>query len=200
MNLSDRIQLLRKARGLSQEEISVHLGVSRQAVSKWESGQSLPDLERIVDLSAFFGVTTDYLLTGAAPPEPPANDKAVVGRILTIAALFFIYLGLFSAFASWPREQTLTCVWGSLIIQAVGVAAYFIGRQFSDAPSPAVWWLGVAGCLFLPLSLLTGVASLLLFRHSGPAPYPQSLPHAALFLLLPALAFPLFRLLQKHRQ
>ena len=193
MNLSDRIQLLRKARGLSQEELSVHLGVSRQAVSKWESGQSLPDLERIVDLSAFFGVTTDSLLTGA-------NDKAVVGRILTIAALFFIYLGLVSAFASWPREQTLTCVWGSLIIQAVGVAAYFIGRQFSDAPSPAVWWLGVAGCLFLPLSLLTGVASLLLFRHSGPAPYPQSLPHAALFLLLPALAFPLFRLLQKHRQ
>ncbi len=41
MNLSDRIQLLRKARGLSQEELSVHLGVSRQAVSKWESGVSL---------------------------------------------------------------------------------------------------------------------------------------------------------------
>ena len=87
MNLSDRIQLLRKARGLSQEELSVHLGVSRQAVSKWESGQSLPDLERIVDLSAFFGVTTDYLLTGAAPPEPPAKEKADLGPNLTNKAL-----------------------------------------------------------------------------------------------------------------
>lgn len=200
MNLSDRIQQLRKARGLSQEELSAHLNVSRQAVSKWESGQSLPDLDRIVALSAFFGVTTDYLLTGAAPPEPSSGDKTAVGRILMVAALLFVYIGLFAAFASWPQEQSMTCIWGSLIIQAVGVAAHFIGRQFSGPPAPAVLWPGIIGCLFLPLSLLSGLASLVIFRRSGLAPYPQSLPHALLFLLLYALSLLLIHRIQKRRK
>jgi len=62
MSLSDKITMLRKSRALSQEELAQRLGVSRQAVSKWESGQSLPDIDKIVLLSEFFGVTTDYLL------------------------------------------------------------------------------------------------------------------------------------------
>ena len=198
MNLSDRIQQLRKARGLSQEELSAHLNVSRQAVSKWESGQSLPDLDRIIALSAFFGVTTDYLLTGAAPP--PSGDKPVTARILTIAALFFVYIGLFTAFAAWPQEPSLSVVWGSLIIQALGVAAYFIARSLSAPPAPAVLWPGIVGCLFLPLSLLSGLASLFLFRRSGLAPYPQSLPHALLFLLLYALSLLLIHRIQKRRK
>ena len=67
MNLADRIQDLRKRRGLSQEELADKLGVSRQAVSKWESGQSTPDIERIILMSEFFDVTTDYLLKGTEP-------------------------------------------------------------------------------------------------------------------------------------
>ena len=51
MNLADRIQRLRKSEGLSQEELAERIGVSRQTVSKWESGQSSPDLEKIVLLS-----------------------------------------------------------------------------------------------------------------------------------------------------
>ena len=67
MNLADRIQDLRKRRGLPQEELADKLGVSRQAVSKWESGQSTPDIERIILMSEFFEVTTDYLLKGTEP-------------------------------------------------------------------------------------------------------------------------------------
>ena len=48
MNIADRIQHLRKTKGISQEELADKIGVSRQAVSKWESEQSLPDVERIV--------------------------------------------------------------------------------------------------------------------------------------------------------
>ena len=48
MNLADRIQQLRKRKGISQEELADRIGVSRQAVSKWESGQTSPDLEKIV--------------------------------------------------------------------------------------------------------------------------------------------------------
>ena len=64
MTMADRIQALRKAKGISQEELADHIGVSRQAVSKWESEQSSPDLEKVILLSDYFEVTTDYLLKG----------------------------------------------------------------------------------------------------------------------------------------
>ena len=62
MDLQNKIIKLRKSMALSQEELAEKLGVSRQAVSKWESGQSLPDIDKIVLMSSFFGVSTDYLL------------------------------------------------------------------------------------------------------------------------------------------
>ena len=62
MILSEKIVMLRKKYGWSQEELAERLDISRQSVSKWESGASIPDLERIVGMSQLFGVTTDYLL------------------------------------------------------------------------------------------------------------------------------------------
>lgn len=62
MILAEKIASLRKKKGWSQEELSYQLDVSRQSVSKWESGASVPDLERILKLSEIFGVSTDYLL------------------------------------------------------------------------------------------------------------------------------------------
>ena len=69
MNVADRIQNLRKIKGISQEQLAEAIGVSRQAVSKWESEQSTPDLEKIVLMSDFFDVTTDYLLKGIEPAK-----------------------------------------------------------------------------------------------------------------------------------
>ena len=62
MILADKIMNERKRNGWSQEELADKLGVSRQSVSKWESAQSVPDLNRIIKLAEIFGVTTDYLL------------------------------------------------------------------------------------------------------------------------------------------
>ena len=62
MIFADKIIELRKKAGWSQEELAVQLGVTRQSVSKWEGAQSVPDLEKIVQMSHLFGVTTDYLL------------------------------------------------------------------------------------------------------------------------------------------
>ena len=77
MTMADRIQALRKAKGISQEELADHIGVSRQAVSKWESEQSSPDLEKVILLSDYFEVTTDYLLKGI---EQKADSKEKIGR------------------------------------------------------------------------------------------------------------------------
>ena len=62
MMLGEKIHQLRKGKGLSQEELAGQLTVSRQAISKWELGESIPDTENVVQLSKIFGVSTDYLL------------------------------------------------------------------------------------------------------------------------------------------
>ena len=62
MILAEKIMEERKKNGWSQEELAEKLSVSRQAVSKWESAQSIPDLQRVIQLSEIFGVSTDYLL------------------------------------------------------------------------------------------------------------------------------------------
>lgn len=70
MILADKIIEERKKNGWSQEELANKLGVSRQAVSKWESAGSIPDLKRILQMSELFGVTTDYLLKDEIEEEP----------------------------------------------------------------------------------------------------------------------------------
>lgn len=62
MDFSEKLLTLRKANNLTQEQLAEKLEVSRQSVSKWESGQATPELEKIVALSAVFDVSTDYLL------------------------------------------------------------------------------------------------------------------------------------------
>ena len=62
MILADKIVSLRKKAGWSQEELAAQLNVTRQSVSKWEGAQSVPDLDKVLQMSRLFGVTTDYLL------------------------------------------------------------------------------------------------------------------------------------------
>lgn len=62
MNFADKLISLRKQKNWTQEELSEYLNVSRQSISKWESGASLPELDKLVKLSQVFGVSTDYLL------------------------------------------------------------------------------------------------------------------------------------------
>lgn len=86
MILSEKITLLRKQRNWSQEDLAEQLGISRQSVSKWESGASIPDLDKILKLSSIFEVSTDYLLkedcekeniSGATEAETAAEEYRV---------------------------------------------------------------------------------------------------------------------------
>ena len=74
MILADKITDLRKKNGWSQEELANQLGVSRQAVSKWESASSIPDLDKIVKMSTIFGVSTDYLLKDSLEEERDTEE------------------------------------------------------------------------------------------------------------------------------
>lgn len=77
MILANKITELRKKAGWSQEELADQLGVSRQAVSKWEGAQSVPDLDRVIAMSRVFGVSTDYLLKDELEGENPAPADLV---------------------------------------------------------------------------------------------------------------------------
>ena len=62
MQISEKLQLLRSKTGMSQEELAERLGISRQSISKWESGQSVPDLKKLIILSEIYSVTIDSLV------------------------------------------------------------------------------------------------------------------------------------------
>ena len=77
MIFADKVVQLRKKSGWSQEELAEKLNVTRQSVSNGEGAQSIPDLEKILQLAQIFGVSTDYLLgrTNDPTPYPPAKTK-----------------------------------------------------------------------------------------------------------------------------
>ena len=78
MELAGNIYRLRAARGMSQEELAAALGVSRQSVSKWETGAATPELDKVAALAALFGVTMDELVLGEArtAQETPAEGES----------------------------------------------------------------------------------------------------------------------------
>ncbi len=74
MTLSEKIYYCRKRQGKSQEALAFELGVSRQAVSKWETGEAEPEIGKLRLLAQTFGVTTDWLLSDAEPDEDPGEE------------------------------------------------------------------------------------------------------------------------------
>lgn len=191
-DIGERIQTLRKAGGLSQEELAGRTGVSRQAVSKWESGQSMPELDKLLSISELFGVSADYLLKGTEP-EKKGMDSRLGSRVLYVASTAFIFIGLFCGFAAWYENQTPAEIFGAMCVQALGLAGYFIGRALSgQRPAFAIKWLNLLGLTFMPCSILAGV-----FFLGALTPYPvdirQMAVFAALYLAVAAGGFWLLR-------
>lgn len=84
MKIHEKIFNQRKLKGMSQEELAEKVAVSRQAVSKWETGEALPEITKLKALSDVFGVTTDFLLddskdnfTAASEEKPDATDRVL---------------------------------------------------------------------------------------------------------------------------
>ncbi len=185
MNLADRIQQLRKIRGISQEELADRIGVSRQAVSKWESGQTSPDLEKIVLLSDYFEVTTDYLLKGVLPtpaqtgPDQTVSVQSVPAQIVpdvqifTMAGSALNLIGLIAAAMIWYERQTAAATAAGLILMVAGCVIYGTGILRADGEAKGrakktFWSVNVWILPFIPLSMVYNI----LFGGLGTAPYP----------------------------
>lgn len=76
MDFNNKLYELRKQKGFSQEELANRLNVSRQTVSKWEVGDSTPDMEKLIAISDLFGISLDELVLDKAPEPAPAPQSA----------------------------------------------------------------------------------------------------------------------------
>lgn len=172
MNIADRIQSLRKIKGVSQEELADKIGVSRQAVSKWESEQSTPDIEKVILLSDYFDVTTDYLLKGIESVENVKTKKNIV-PIFNIGATALNVIGNIIACFMWSETQKTGAIIAGMIFIIVGTMLFFVGMsQSSDRDKkvykPKFWKINVWLVSFVPVSLFYNA----LFGVIAPYPIP----------------------------
>lgn len=129
MNMADRIQHLRKQKGFSQEELADKVGVSRQAVSKWEGEQSTPDLKNIITMSEVFETTTDYILKGIEP-APTTRKKTFYSLYLGFVVIFSTIAGIWSFTAN--RFRTDECIFIILAGAVFGLGIGLIFQVFSN--------------------------------------------------------------------
>ena len=148
MSFQENLIRARKARGMTQEELAARLSISRQAVSKWETGESLPDLYKLAALADELGVSADELCgrepaaRGEAPAETAAeetaNGEAAAAEVLKRTA---------------RQNKRLRCVLGILIVLCAALAALLLYSAFagsaaddgSAAPAPLPDTITVSG-------------------------------------------------------
>lgn len=145
MELPEKLYTLRRQKGLSQEQLAEALEVSRQAVSKWESGRSVPDPDKLVALSRFFSVSVDWLLreeaeASAVPPTPPKCAKrSSAGRIL--------------------------CLLGSLGLLLTGLVIMFLPAAAGRLDASSAVTLSGTGIVLLICVLAVAAGAFLCFRN-----------------------------------
>lgn len=152
MTLAEKILSLRTQRGMSQDDLAEKMEVSRQSVSKWETGQSTPDLDKIIRLADLFGVSVDELVREGErpqPPEPPQPQVVYVERrrelspvqklgvVMEISGAALAIIGLMGA----PL-----LIWAALALVLLGLPLILAKKH----PWIIMSWLAVAlSCLVL---------------------------------------------------
>ena len=112
MKLSEKILYLRKKQGMTQEQLAEKMEISRQAVSRWESGTALPDASNIVQLTKIFAVSADYLLNEEYEVEiemPPTKETSTAagGRGKKIAAICMMAFGMLGNFVIYILSRCI---------------------------------------------------------------------------------------------
>ena len=120
MEFHEKLQELRKSKGLTQEELAEALFVSRTAISKWESGRGYPSIDSLKEISRFFGVTIDELIRPREMMTAAEDDKKVlVGRYVSVICnaldlltAVLLFLPVFGNGMDLPASVSLFCLTG----------------------------------------------------------------------------------------
>ena len=149
MEFHDKLQQLRKQAGLTQEELAQQLFVSRTAISKWESGRGLPNIDSLMAIAKFFGITVDQLLSGEQVLSIAREDAAekqnrlreLFFALLDCGAALFFFLPLFGEHANG-------------IVRTVSLIRLSVVQP----------WLKIAYFVILAATVVLGILSLALPR------------------------------------
>lgn len=143
MALSEKLYELRKKSNLSQEQLAEQLGVSRQAVSKWESGKAVPESETLISISEYFGVTLDYLMKEnysqsklvtdeGATQTNNGREKRILGLVTCLIGMICLLIwGIVSIFIPSASDRigtsSMITIDGNGIFLIICVAAIILG-------------------------------------------------------------------------
>ena len=147
MKLSEKLYWLRKRSGLSQEQLAERLDVSRQAVSKWESGVSVPESEKLVVISSYFNVSVDYLLKDEID-YPDTNEPTSSQKKNEIAR--YVGLGL--------------CILGFLCLIAWGVLMIANPGGADNLANSSMITIDGRGIILIVCILLVALGVILLLK------------------------------------
>ena len=170
MTMGEKLQLLRKSRGLSQEQLAAELDVSRQAISKWECGDSTPDLDKLRAICTYFGVTTDHLIWENQEDAPkaavPAKERAARGRneVFSNALLSALLLAGIAALWSSLRISFANDAMVHIILAVAAIAAAILSmtawKQRGRVIAPLIAATGAVLALSRLVAMLVYLADL----------------------------------------
>lgn len=150
MTIGQRIGDLRKRYSYSQEYVAEQLNVSRQAVSKWETGQTEPDTSNLIALAALFHVTVEYLAVGKAADEHTANVRF---SVKTVVGFLLLGTGLLSLILAVLFPETASVIFFILAMYLLaGSILCFVKLRYARYVSLWTFWVITAFVLFVMAS------------------------------------------------
>lgn len=145
MDISEKILKLRKAHNLSQEHLAEQLNVSRQSVSKWETGQSVPETEKLIGLSEIFNVTIDYLLKPSEIDEISIRTEILEKQQQQLVE------------KERKNDRVRFIVLSCLATYLIAFAIYIIGRFYFEIWNP--------GIILSEFAIATAIAIAINLKH-----------------------------------
>ncbi|MBS3990637.1 MAG: helix-turn-helix transcriptional regulator [Erysipelothrix sp.] len=216
MTLGLKIQNLRKKSQMTQDELAEALGVSRQALSKWENDQSSPDIDKIVLMSETFSVTTDYLLKDQLPQQSNLHvDKKnqstfkVLPVTLLISSTIIVLIGLIIAIAM--QYSDYYGVWSfrdaalGIIIQLMGIGLYtffHINQKYDKSYQLWFWIINIWFVSYIHHNLIFNFYSSLSYLLFPNARYTNAywISDLAYLVINGGISLILFRSIQRHKR
>ena len=209
MTFGEKLQQLRKDRGWSQERLAEEIPISRQAVSKWESGAAAPDTENVVRLSDIFGVSTDYLLhddfTGDEDIPAVKRREEELQKVRNRETGMMVLVGIMAMGLFWQLVGAL--IYQNHLIVLLGMTAHIViiitfeamfRRYQGDSEARyqrlLFWQLAVWFVSLFPCSAMTRI-----FWAFWPRPHLQVWETLSPFLLYLPLCLVVTSLLQRKK-
>ncbi|AHF07385.1 DNA-binding protein [Desulfitobacterium metallireducens DSM 15288] len=168
MTFAEKLHMLRKSKNMSQEQLAAQITVSRQAISKWELGESLPDTDNIIQLSKVFGVSIDYLLNDKFQSDndiPAVKENNIYHKkVLQITAIIIGSIGAVGILLLWILSTMIKVHVTKSQVMPDGTKTYYgggdvLGYNFwafiSEYRLMAIFWI-------LSVFLIFGLALLLI--------------------------------------